>query len=388
VLGVTFKDLLIGNNVGAGFRLDGPGSQTITNSNLWGNTGGATMNNATLGAGCQSVPVDFYSTEISSPGYMYLGSSTSPLIIQGASDGGYMGARPVSINIQASTPGIPISIANPSFQSPVRADGVDGSVSSWVASAAGCGVWNPQGAYFTNAAGDGGIPSGAEGSQILYMSGPKYAHQVLTDTLQAGIYELTVSVGRSLPDTLSTDGDAFIFSLSTSDLGGPQDGSSLMTYTGGATTLTAGAFEDKSLILFIKPDNPHIGEALRIDLGSVAGWGFFDNVRLDYYAPLAGDANCDGAVDVADAALLAANWQAAENVGWGEGDFNGDGAVDDLDAAILAVNWSGAGVSSQVPEPAMNNLLLALGGYFIWKKISLCFAWADSYAGTGAVENN
>ncbi len=94
-LGVTFTDLLIGDNAGAGFRLDGAGSQEIAYSSLWGNAGGATMGNATLGAGTVAVAPQFSSTDINSPSYMYLDPSTSPLILQGASDGGYMGARPV-----------------------------------------------------------------------------------------------------------------------------------------------------------------------------------------------------------------------------------------------------------------------------------------------------
>ena len=288
---------------------------------------------------------------------------------------------------QTPSAGVPIDIANPSFQSPATADGEDATASSWAASAAGCGAWNPQGTYFTDAAADG-TPSGADGSQILYMSGPKYAHQVLTDTLQAGIYELTASVGRSLAGTISTDGDAFIFSLSTSELGGFQDGSPLMIFTAGATSLPQGAFEDKSFILFIEPDNPHIGEALRIDLGSVAGWGFFDNVRLDYYSLIAGDANSDGVVDADDAAILAANWLSTDAAGWGEGDFNEDGMVNDLDATILAANWSPTGDMSHVPEPAMDHLLLALGGIFACRNVFACLGRVESNTGSDVAEKH
>ena len=383
-LGVTFKDLLIGNNVGAGFRLDGPGSQTITNSSLWDNTEGATMNNATLGAGTIAVAPQFYSTDINSPSsYMYLGPNTSPLIIRGAGDGGYMGARPVFRDPHTITPGIsfPIHIADPSFQSPAKADGVDGTPASWITSAPGVGVWNPEGTYFTDAA-DDGTPSGADGSQILYMSGGgKYAHQVLTDTLRPGTYTLSVNVGRALPDTLSTDSDSFGFSLSTDVLGGLEDGSPLASYMGAATLLTAGAFVDQSLSLVVQPDNVHIGEFLRIDLGSVVGWGFFDNVRLDY-RPVSGDANGDGMVDNLDAAILAANWLSNENVEWDQGDFNSDGKVDELDATILAANWSPVASSTQVPEPAMDILLLAVGGLFIWRNNLFCSVCADSYSGT------
>ena len=42
-----------------------------------------------------------------------------------------------------------------------------------------------------------------------------------------------------------------------------------------------------------------------------------------------GDANRDGAVDDADASILAAHWQTASGATWEMGDFNVDGAVND-----------------------------------------------------------
>jgi formylglycine-generating enzyme required for sulfatase activity len=65
---------------------------------------------------------------------------------------------------------------------------------------------------------------------------------------------------------------------------------------------------------------------------------------------LAGDANGDGAVDVGDLGILAANYGKASGAVWSEGDFNSDGAVDVGDLGILAAhygtnsssaNWSG-----------------------------------------------
>jgi hypothetical protein len=52
-----------------------------------------------------------------------------------------------------------------------------------------------------------------------------------------------------------------------------------------------------------------------------------------------GDANQDGAVDVGDLGILAANYGGAEK-NWSQGDFNGDGAVDVGDLGILAANYS------------------------------------------------
>jgi hypothetical protein len=57
-----------------------------------------------------------------------------------------------------------------------------------------------------------------------------------------------------------------------------------------------------------------------------------------------GDANGDGAVDVGDLGILAANYGASGKK-WAQGDFNGDGLVDVGDLGILAANY-GANSSS------------------------------------------
>ncbi|MFH1269135.1 MAG: PEP-CTERM sorting domain-containing protein [Planctomycetota bacterium] len=189
----------------------------------------------------------------------------------------------IGLLLAGSASASPITVLNPSFQSPVRTDGKDGGATNWTKVAGTVGVWNPEGTYFTGAAGDAGIPSGADGTQILYLLGAgAHSYQVLADTLLPGTYTLTVAAGRSLPGTLSTDTDSFIFSLSTDVLGGLFGGSPLMTYSGASTSLTEGAFVDRSLSFLVESDNIHIGELLRIDLASAAGWGFFDNVRLDH----------------------------------------------------------------------------------------------------------
>ncbi len=80
-----------------------------------------------------------------------------------------------------------------------------------------------------------------------------------------------------------------------------------------------------------------------------------DNIGIiDLPLPsLPGDANGDGRVNHADAALLASNWQTQTGATWADGDFNDDGRVDDADATILAANWQvGVEPSQSVPEPA------------------------------------
>jgi MprA protease rhombosortase-interaction domain-containing protein len=97
----------------------------------------------------------------------------------------------------------------------------------------------------------------------------------------------------------------------------------------------------------------------------------------------AGDANLDGAVNIADLGILAANWQrgvsGVPDARWYHGDFHYSGQVDIADLGILAANWqAGAGGSSTisfaeamamfdvfhgvvVPEPAGVGLLAMAG---------------------------
>jgi hypothetical protein len=58
-----------------------------------------------------------------------------------------------------------------------------------------------------------------------------------------------------------------------------------------------------------------------------------------------GDANGDGAVNVSDLSLLAANYGVTSGATWGMGDFTGDGAVNVSDLSLLAANY-GTGSTS------------------------------------------
>lgn len=78
-----------------------------------------------------------------------------------------------------------------------------------------------------------------------------------------------------------------------------------------------------------------------------------------------GDANHDGMVNEADAALMAENWQTLSGAGWSNGDFNNDGAVNDIDAALMAANWHfGVPANVDVPEPDV--LVLLAGAVLAW----------------------
>lgn len=89
--------------------------------------------------------------------------------------------------------------------------------------------------------------------------------------------------------------------------------------------------------------------------GAVA---IFDNLSLTPSFP--GDANRDGAVNEADARILAEHWQTATNAAWGDGDFNGDGAVNEIDATLMAANWNFSLATASVPEPSLAAPLYAL----------------------------
>jgi hypothetical protein len=62
-------------------------------------------------------------------------------------------------------------------------------------------------------------------------------------------------------------------------------------------------------------------------------------------AQISGDANGDGAVNVSDLSLLAANYGVTSGATWAMGDFTGDGAVNVSDLSLLAANY-GTGSAS------------------------------------------
>ncbi len=101
VPGLTIRNSLVIDNTGLGFSGAQPptigANQSIDFSAFSGNTTGVVSGLAELGPGSitGTAPV-FVSTDPNDPEFMYLDPSTSALITAGASDGGFMGARPVS----------------------------------------------------------------------------------------------------------------------------------------------------------------------------------------------------------------------------------------------------------------------------------------------------
>ncbi len=80
-----------------------------------------------------------------------------------------------------------------------------------------------------------------------------------------------------------------------------------------------------------------------------------------------GDADRNGAVNLADFNILAANF--GSTGGWRQGDFNSDGLVNLADFNLLAANFGGVGggagaLASMLPEPGA--LTSILGGFAFW----------------------
>jgi hypothetical protein len=125
------------------------------------------------------------------------------------------------------------------------------------------------------------------------------------------------------------------------------------------------------------PANP-VGAMYGDIFGSTRVTSFLDWIGqyTTYYtlAPHPGDANDDGAVNVGDLGVLAANW-GSTGAAWSTGDFTGEGAVDVGDLGVLAGNWgwTGAPMSfaslTALPEPAALTLL-AIGAAVLLRRRS------------------
>lgn len=93
------------------------------------------------------------------------------------------------------------------------------------------------------------------------------------------------------------------------------------------------------------------------DLGElVLGWQF-DGTTSPWSAPLMGDVNADGRVDVADFGILKANW-GTSSADWFQGDLNGDGQVSLADFGLLKQAFGKS--AAAVPEPC--SAILAFAG--------------------------
>ncbi|MFO0900814.1 MAG: dockerin type I repeat-containing protein [Pirellulales bacterium] len=93
------------------------------------------------------------------------------------------------------------------------------------------------------------------------------------------------------------------------------------------------------------------------DMGElVLGWQF-DGTTSPWSAPLMGDVNADGRVDVTDFGLLKANW-GSTSADWFHGDLDGDGQVSLGDFGLLKQAFGKS--AAAVPEPS--SAILAFAG--------------------------
>jgi hypothetical protein len=117
------------------------------------------------------------------------------------------------------------------------------------------------------------------------------------------------------------------------DLSGLDAGDFAYDATTDTATLDAAGIDDAD-----GADRPLDGDG-----DGIGGYDF----EGSFYVALPGDADLDGAVDVTDLAILAANWQ-SDDAQWQDGNFSDDTNVDVTDLAILAANWNS---SVQPPAP-------------------------------------
>jgi len=109
---------------------------------------------------------------------------------------------------------------------------------------------------------------------------------------------------------------------------------------------------------------PIVGDAVRIRGDAGGRYEFTSIVELEARGFLdglvAGDANCDGLIDVQDLTILATHWFDTGMVNWIDGDFVIDGTIDVQDLTALAGSWGAVGARS-VPEPACAAVVLLSG---------------------------
>jgi hypothetical protein len=124
-------------------------------------------------------------------------------------------------------------------------------------------------------------------------------------------------------------------------------GGSWLTITSGAS----GADNGSVVVSFTKNTVPETSRTATVQITANGAAGSPRTVTVVQSAPalISGDANRDGAVDVGDLGILAANY-GGSNKTWAEGDFNGDKLVDVGDLGILAANYGSSNFSSDYAQ--------------------------------------
>ena len=147
-------------------------------------------------------------------------------------------------------------------------------------------------------------------------------------------------------------------------VGWASNGGSLFPFVWQATT----GIENLNSLITASPGFT-LTEATAINnAGQIVGWGTTSSNEREAFlltpAPIPGDANGDGRVDVNDLTIVLSNFGRTGMV-WSQGEFTGDGTVDVNDLTIILINFgttTAVGVAP-VPEPPCAVLLgLAAAG--------------------------
>ncbi|MFP4353826.1 MAG: FAD-dependent oxidoreductase [Phycisphaerae bacterium] len=279
-----------------------------------------------------------------------------------------------------------VSYIAPGWAEPWQADGADPKfVANENLSYDAEGYVNSHAYGFSGAAGDG---SGQRAGHITIrnirggMSGEAWMTALVQVDPTTGAESLLWLDGVSADDAMGIADDGSLELLGNQLAGSFDDGQVHLLLA----RLQVGSGND-SIELWIDPDLKDLGQAQMTSdgadlfgdsldlLGLSVGdnGGLIDAIRLsnsatafgDVLGLLAGDADMDMDVDLADASILLSNW--ASGTGWSQGDFDGDGDVDADDAIRMLDNW-GAGMGDDavqapaallavVPEPGMMTLL-------------------------------
>jgi hypothetical protein len=109
----------------------------------------------------------------------------------------------------------------------------------------------------------------------------------------------------------------------------------LQAWADGLGNTSLGIAGDEAFVV----DNPAWQVVKFFNSANDAGYQPYIEIYYHEESLMSGDANGDGAVDVGDLGILAANYGATSGASWGQGDFNGDGAVDVGDLGILAAHY-------------------------------------------------
>ena len=184
-------------------------------------------------------------------------------------------------------------------------------------------------------------------------------------TTGSQLFKLTASdaaaddnFGRSV----AIDGNTAIVGAFADDDGGLDSGSAYLfdIATGSQlaklTASDAAAVDYFGRAVAIRGNAALVGAYLDDDDGNSSGSAYL----FEAPAPITGDANEDGIVNILDLSALSDNWQST-GVGFAGGDFNGDGIVNIVDLSDLSDNWGYGEASSPITLGAGAGQARALG---------------------------